>query len=190
VSPSIRQAMDRDGILHSFVYQFDASPDDPLPQPRRPSMASLGSHDLPRFAAFWRGDDIADRAGHGLLEQAAADDERDERDRLVTEVLAGAGAGADSPEVADRRTDESARVGLKTCLDALASGSAAYLLVDLADLELETMQDNRPGTGPEADNWRWRLSRPLAEIAADRGVGQLLSDVRTRRSAAAEGAAT
>ncbi|HVW80474.1 MAG TPA: 4-alpha-glucanotransferase [Mycobacteriales bacterium] len=53
VSPEIRRGMDRDGILHSFVYQFEATARRPLPQPTRPSAASLGSHDLPRFAEFW-----------------------------------------------------------------------------------------------------------------------------------------
>jgi 4-alpha-glucanotransferase len=182
VTPSLRQAMDRDGMLHSFVYQFDATVDDPLPQPRKPSMASLGSHDLPRFAAFWRGADIDDRVDRELIDPGLAAEEHDEREQLVAAVLET--AGVDSPEVAPRRTDESVRTGLRTCLRALAAGPAAYLLVDLADVELEMNQDNRPGTGPEADNWRWRLSRPLMAITADPSNADLLSDVNARRSAA------
>jgi 4-alpha-glucanotransferase len=181
VTPSLRQAMDRDGMLHSFVYQFDADADVPLPQPRKPSMASLGSHDLPRFAAFWRGVDIDDRLDRDLIDPATAVEEHAEREQLVGAVLDV--AGVDSPDVADRRTDDSVRTGLQTCLGALAEGPAAYLLVDLADLELEMNQDNRPGTGPEADNWRWRLTRPLAAITADRLNADLLSDVNLRRSA-------
>ncbi|HWC33912.1 MAG TPA: 4-alpha-glucanotransferase [Mycobacteriales bacterium] len=54
VSDEIRDAMDRHGVLHTFVYQFAAAPDEPFPQPDRPAMASVGNHDLPRFATYWR----------------------------------------------------------------------------------------------------------------------------------------
>jgi 4-alpha-glucanotransferase len=53
VTSAIRQAMDRDGMLHSFVTRFEATAKDPMPQPRQPCAASLGSHDLPKFAAYW-----------------------------------------------------------------------------------------------------------------------------------------
>jgi 4-alpha-glucanotransferase len=180
VTPSIRQAMDRDGMLHCFVYQFEAKPERPLPQPRKPSMASLGSHDLPKFAAFWRGEDIDDRVDRGWLDPAAATEARTDRDNLVAAI----GAAATPPAPADRDSDDAVRAGLRTCLDALAAGPATYLLVDLADLEAETAQDNRPGTGPEADNWRWRLSRPLAAIAADPAVTDVVSAVGAGRAAA------
>jgi 4-alpha-glucanotransferase len=53
VSPTIRQGMNKHGLLHTFIARFAASADNPLPQPAQPSAASLGSHDLPRFAAYW-----------------------------------------------------------------------------------------------------------------------------------------
>jgi 4-alpha-glucanotransferase len=145
VSPKIRAAMDRDGILHTFVYQFDASAADPLPQPRRPSVASVGSHDLPRFAAFWR----------------------DPEQRELAAAL-----GTRDP-----------RRALRQCLEALAAGPAAYVVVDVADLEGEVEPDNRPGTGVEAGNWRRRLPRPVQELAGDKSLRDLMS-----RLAAVKGA--
>jgi 4-alpha-glucanotransferase len=167
-SADIRQAMDRAGMLHSFVYQFAASPQDPLPQPRSPSLASLGSHDLPRFAAFWRGDDIDDRVSRGVTTESVAKAEQDERQRLVAAVEA---------PLADR----SARGAFTECVGSLAAGPAPYIMVDLADLEGETEPDNRPGTGPEADNWRWRLARPLQAIIGDDRVTDALTTIATQR---------
>lgn len=60
VSATIRRGMDRHGVLHTFISRFEASADNPLPQPALPAAASLGSHDLPRFAAYWT--DPAQRA--------------------------------------------------------------------------------------------------------------------------------
>jgi 4-alpha-glucanotransferase len=53
--------------------------------------------------------------------------------------------------------------------------------VDLADVELETVPDNRPGTGAEAGNWRHRLRRPLREIADDPQVAELMKQVAAGR---------
>ncbi len=137
VSPEIVRAMDRHGILHLFIQRFGATPDDPLPQPRRPSAASVGSHDLPRFAAYW-----------------SAPEQRALADALGTRVPAEA---------------------LRICLDSLACGPANYVLVDVADLEGEVEPDNRPGTGPEAGNWRRRLPRSIEELAGDESLRELMT---------------
>jgi 4-alpha-glucanotransferase len=59
-------------------------------------------------------------------------------------------------------------------------------MVDLADLDSEVVPDNRPGTGPEADNWRWRQRRALPEITADPEVREVLVGLVARRHAAAD----
>lgn len=174
VSPAIRHAMDRDRMLHSFVYQFNASVDDPLPQPRKPSLASFGGHDMPKFASYWRGTDIEERLDHGEIDADRAASERAERAALIAAVSAATSASA---------PDDDLPGALNTILGALADGPASYLFVDLADLTLETVPDNRPGTGPEAGNWRRRMSRPLADIAADPTVTALMSDLAARRAA-------
>jgi 4-alpha-glucanotransferase len=174
VSPSIRHAMDRDHMLHSFVYQFNATAKEPLPQPRKPSAASFGGHDLPKFASYWRGTDIDERLERGEIDATAAASDRRDRDALVAAV-----------SVASRTTtgDDDLYGALHTTLGALADGPASYLFVDLADLTLETVPDNRPGTGPEAGNWRRRNSRTLADIAADPTVIALMNDLVARRAA-------
>ncbi len=48
----VRQAMGTDGMLRTWVWQFAARPDDPLPAVPEDALASLGTHDTPPFAAF------------------------------------------------------------------------------------------------------------------------------------------
>ncbi|MGN6474387.1 MAG: 4-alpha-glucanotransferase [Mycobacteriales bacterium] len=143
VSPTIRRGMDKHGMLHTFISRFAASADNPLPQPAQPAAASLGSHDLPRFAAYW------------------AEPEQ----RPLAKAL-----GARDPADA-----------LRICLGSLADGPANYLVVDLADLEGEVEPDNRPGTGPEAGNWRRRLPRSLDELAGDNRLRELMTELASAR---------
>lgn len=168
VPAGIRRAMDRDAMLHSFVYQFAATPQDPLPQPKSPSLASLGSHDLPRFAAFWRGDDIDDRVLRGVTPDSEAQVEHVDRQRLVDAVEA-------------QLTDRTVSGAFRQCVGSLAAGPAPYVMVDLADIEGENEPDNRPGTGPEADNWKRRLERPLQTIVGDRRVADMLTAIASQR---------
>lgn len=148
VSPQIRHAMDDDGILHTYLSRFEATPANPLPQPRQPSAASLGSHDLPRFATFWR-------------------------DPAQRELVAATGLA--EPDRA-----------LRLCLESLAGGPAAFVFADLADLEGETVPDNRPGTGLEAGNWRHRLPRRIAELAEDESLRELMKRLADLRAEAAK----
>jgi 4-alpha-glucanotransferase len=184
VTPAIRNAMDRDGMLHSFITRFAATVDDPLPQPRVPSAASVGSQDLPRFAAYWCGNDIDDRLARGEIDESTAMADRRARDALVA-----ATAGTAGLDPAHRRAPSGIRQALQASLDSLATGPAALVLADLADLLGEQVPDNRPGTGPEADNWRWRLPRRLGEIAGDSEVVAGVARITRRRTAnAMEGA--
>ncbi|HTW19269.1 MAG TPA: 4-alpha-glucanotransferase, partial [Mycobacteriales bacterium] len=184
VTPAIRQAMDRDGMLHSFVTRFEASVDDPLPQPRRPAAASLGTHDLPKFATYWSGADIDERLAAGEVDPAEAAAEADARSALVAATVKAAGIEDDL----GRGSDQTVHEALAASLSSLAAGPAPLVLVDLGDLLGERAPDNRPGTGPEAGNWRHRLPKRFDAIAGDPAVTGVLAGVRDRRSAAAEGA--
>jgi 4-alpha-glucanotransferase len=53
VPEEVRRGMAEDRMLRSWVLQFEVSSDAPLPDPPDLSMASIGTHDLPRFVSFW-----------------------------------------------------------------------------------------------------------------------------------------
>lgn len=61
VPPDVREAMDRHGVRRMYVVPFevadpeeDGDPDEWLAPVPANAVASLGTHDLPPFAAFWR----------------------------------------------------------------------------------------------------------------------------------------
>jgi len=146
VAPAVRAAMRRDGMLRSHVHQFAATSDDPLPDPPPDSLASLGTHDLPPFAAWWAGLDIDERARQGEHPEAARAP-RAERAALRASIADALGRPASPGRV------------LQLLLLDLAGGPARLVLVDLEDLWLEREPQNRPGTGPEEGNFRRRWAR-------------------------------
>ncbi|HXA33612.1 MAG TPA: 4-alpha-glucanotransferase [Acidimicrobiales bacterium] len=170
VPDRVRSAMAHDNMLRSWVFQFETSPRDPLPVAPQRSLASWGTHDLPRFAAYWNGDDIEERERSGSVDRATAADERAEREanRLALQAAVnpeGHGSDIDTEEL------------LRACLRYLAAGPALLVLVDLEDLWLEREPQNRPGTGPEVPNWRLRAAQTLEQVQGDAAATGLLSEV-------------
>jgi len=169
VPGEVRAGMAADAMLRLWVLQFETSAEDPLPEPPPASMASWGTHDLPRFATFWEGADIDEREGRGDLDARAAAGERVARERWRRSVAERLGAEHDPAAV------------LRGFLEHLAAGPARLVLVELEDLWLERRPQNRPGTGPEMPNWRRRASRSLEQLRDDPAVTGFLSGLTARR---------
>jgi 4-alpha-glucanotransferase len=129
----IRPAMARRGIHRTYVVPWELTGDPAMamrPPPER-SFASLNTHDMPPFAAYW-----------------PAEDPR-KRDALIRFLrrrgwLAG---GKDRAAPEDREV-------MVACLGELAASDAREVIVNLEDLWLETRPQNVPGTGHEQPNWR------------------------------------
>ncbi|HEX3567519.1 MAG TPA: 4-alpha-glucanotransferase [Acidimicrobiales bacterium] len=169
VPERVRAAMAHDGMLRSWVFQFETSPAHPLPAAPERSLASWGTHDLPRFAAYWEGDDIDDRERSETVDPTTADHERVEREANRSALRAAMHLDGHQPG----DTGEL----LRACLRHMAAGPALLMLVDLEDLWLEREPQNRPGTGPEMPNWRLRAAKTLEEAGDDAGVVRLLREV-------------
>ena len=167
----VRQAMGPAQVLRSWVLQFEASPDDPLPDPPEQAMATLGTHDLPRFAPFWEGDDIDEAVAIGAQGEGWADAERRRR-REWKEALAG---------VSQESLVATPAGALQACVDHLAEGPALLTMIDLEDLWLEHRRINRPGSAPGDGSWTERMARTLETMQSDAAVVELLADVGTRR---------
>lgn len=167
VPDEVRRAMAADGMLRSAVWQFDASPEDPWPDPPAQSLASLATHDLPTFTTFLTAADAPagghrrDTDGHRV-----PDDELERRRALRVAV---------GPDVG---------TALQRCLLHLAAGPAEVVLVDLADLWLERTQQNVPGTSAGAGSFRLRARRSLQELRADERATALLRALTEARRTA------
>ncbi len=168
VPDTVRRAMRVDGMLRTSVWQFGATPADPVPAPPADAVASLGTHDTVPFAA------VVDPSPPGGPNGGPP------------------GRHGPEPAAAHRRVAWQAALGptvagaLRQVLVQLAASPARVVLVELGDLWLERDPQNRPGTA-DAANFRLRARRTLDELRADPEVASLLAAVdRARRTAVAQ----
>ncbi len=178
----VRRAMRRHRVHTSYVIQFETDPEHhDVKPPSAGSAASLGTHDLPTFAAFWTGRDVALFEALGLLEASDAEHRRSERAEIRDALV----QGLRSRGLLTRAHPRAADV-LEASLRFLAGSDAALVVVALEDLWLEERPQNVPGTGPERPNWRGRFRLSVDEIQADRRIDALIGAIaRARRAAAA-----
>ena len=164
VPEHVRPAMQRHGLfrLHVGQWAFPHTPGArPEPSPAN-AVASLNTHDTPTFAGWWRGADIDDRTGLGLITAA-----QDAKERVVREAEKTALLAFVKPSIAgDLLTEvERAMVGATT---DLARGPAEIVLVALDDLVLDPVPHNVPGTVEQRPNWQRRVDRWADVLDPDR----------------------
>jgi 4-alpha-glucanotransferase len=147
----INDAMARHNVSGLYVTQYEV-PEDPacgLRDVPSHSVASLNTHDMPPFSAFWQSLDIERWAAMGLLTEA-------ER-KIRTEGRHAAKRNlARFLEQRGHLQGDLGDIGivLKACLSLLADSPAQVVLVNLEDLWLETEQQNIPGTVEGHPNWQ------------------------------------
>ncbi len=184
VPPQVRPAMARHGVQRSFVVQYEAGPDPDraLPRPPASSLACLNTHDMPTFAAYWRGRDIRDRASLGLLDAAGVRKEmrlRAATTRALVRRLRRDGF------LRGRRASRSDV--LAACLHRLAAGPARIVIVTLEDLWGEQKPQNTPGTGAERPNWRRKTRYNLERLFRHGNVASVLEGVNRCRKEKSRG---
>jgi 4-alpha-glucanotransferase len=177
VPAAVRARMQRHGVHRMAVAQFDARPDPAAALPQAPvdSVASLNTHDMPPFAAFWRGSDIRLWQGWGWLDEDQARQRARERARLTGAILSFLRTRCGFTGRATPRAVTAA------VLARLASGPARFLLVNLEDLCQETAPQNVPGTTDEWPNWRRKARSSLEDMRRSAQVVDVLRDIDQRR---------
>jgi 4-alpha-glucanotransferase len=156
VPPSVRAAMRRHGLVGSWVAQGaldDVTRRGDFDRPRRRTVASLNTHDMPTFAGYLAGQDIDDRVDLGQIDEVTAAAQRAERARTIEATRALLDVdGSDDHDLLDALVDDMGR------------SDASIVLVNLEDLWLEPRPHNVPGTSSERPNWRRRAAHPLDGI--------------------------
>jgi len=163
VPPAVNEDMRRHHVRTMYVAQYELNTDPATTTPLNPvpkeCVASLNTHDMPTFAAFWQGDDLD--LLHAI--ELFTDEERDEAHRSREQVrgtlaryLQRVGWLSDStPEISE-------------VIDAahayLAASGAETVLINLEDLWLETLPQNVPGTSFERPNWRRKFRYDLNQF--------------------------
>lgn len=170
VPPEVPKMMNKHGLRRMYVVQYEAHPDTPpLQTPPAASVASINTHDMPTFAAWWAAKDVDDRVEMGLLDDAGAQRERETRERMKRGLVQ---ALVDGP-ASDVRT------ALEAVLAYLAKSPAEIVLINLEDLWGELEPQNVPGL-PER-SWRHKFRMGLEDARADGTIRRLLTNVSTIR---------
>lgn len=174
VPPYVNEALARHGLQPMYVLQYEAGPGS-LPVPPLPAaaFASLNTHDMPPFAAFWAAWDVDLRVELGLLDAAGARRERRQRTRLKRALV-------DFLRQAGFLEEEDVAAVVQGLLALLAASPARDVLVNLEDLWLERKPQNVPGT-VDRPNWRRKALYRLEAIREDPGVAEALRRVDAAR---------
>jgi 4-alpha-glucanotransferase len=160
VPPEVPPAMARHNVHRMYVLQYSLQPwaDNAVQPVFEGCVASANTHDMPPFAAFWRGLDIEDRIDLGILTRDSAGEEHRQRQALLGSLV--------------QYLRNHGRLGhefneidvLRACLIHMCSGQAFVVLATLEDLWGETLPQNVPGTWKERNNWRRKATHSLEEI--------------------------
>lgn len=181
----VNAAMARHGLSRMYVAQFELSTEPrralhPVP---RGAVASFNTHDMPPFAAFWQGLDIADRRDMGLIDEDEAKKQRAwlvmARNALETFLREKGWLSANASGPYDV---------LRACLSYLGASQARAVLVNLEDLWLETKPQNVPGTTTQRQNWQRKARYALETFMQLPEVVAALRDVDQARRAAGKNA--
>jgi len=174
VPREVGTALRRHGIAGMFVQPFELAPDRAPALPDASCVASLNTHDMYPFAAYWDGSDLPDRVARGVLTPAQADAERRQRAAEHAALRRALETGG-LPLVAD------AAAVLRHALVRLAASATPLLVVTLEDLWGERRPQNVPGTPAEAGNWVHKLARTLEELRASDDVRTLVAVIAAGR---------
>lgn len=168
----VNAAMSRRAVHPMYVLQYELVADArralrPVPSG---SVASLNTHDAAPFAAFWSGSDISERAKLGLLSDAEAVMERQNREKLK-------GSLVDFLREHGYLAVDSANAGdvARACLTYMSAERPGLVVVNLEDLWEETEAQNVPSTGSERPNWRRKARFGFEEFCQMAGILDALS---------------
>jgi 4-alpha-glucanotransferase len=178
VPAQVNARMKRHQLRQMYVLQYEQRPDPerPLRAPPTRSVASLNTHDMPAFTAYWRGLDLADRVALGLLKKAELAPERARR-REANHWLKRFLTANGFLKIGESRASKV----LRACLKFLAASRAELVLANLEDLWGETRPQNTPGTVAQRPNWRRQTRLSLEQILRSRDLRECLGEIHKLR---------
>ncbi len=191
VPPYVDRALSEHGLLKMYVLPFESLPaaaepaaDAALPLARPVAgdeVASLNTHDIPTFRAWWRAEDVADRHDLGLLSdeeaEAARGERMAERESWVRRLAASGHLRPESVDSwrGDLGSEAASGAVMAAALEWMGESDSPLVLATLEDLWGEAAPQNVPGTWKERPNWRRRTALSLEQVAAD---GELTATLR------------
>jgi 4-alpha-glucanotransferase len=178
VPPEVDAGLAEHGVAGMSVQLFEMTrdPQRPLEPPRRESVASFGTHDLPTFAAYWMDTDLALACRMGVMTEETAGHVAGERTgerQALAQHLRDRGLIGEDATVA---------AAYRGATRLLAESEAEWALVNLEDTWGETRSQNVPGTmAHQHPNWTGRARYGLEQIEASKDVASVTEMMRDLR---------
>jgi 4-alpha-glucanotransferase len=176
----VTDSMARHGLVGMNVayWEIASDPDGALQRmAQRPhTVASLNTHDMFPFSAFWNGLDADRREELAMINVEQANLERWQRGELrwrLTSYLRDHGFAING--------EDDTAGAFRGVLSLLARSRAHWVLINLEDLWLETSPQNIPDTVIEHPNWRQKAKMPIEELLRDDSIRSILEMVRMTR---------
>ena len=177
----VDQAMRRHSLagMNVAYWEIASDPEGALQRmaDRPDAVASLNTHDMFPFAAFWNAIDADKRLELGMVSADQADLERWLRGELRSRLT-----GYLRDHGHDITGEDDILGSLRGILSLLARSDARWLLINLEDLWLETSPQNIPDTVNEHPNWRQKTRMSLEELIRDEGFRLLLKSINEARN--------
>jgi glycogen operon protein len=169
VPDGIRAALAEHDVLSYQVLRFAREWGQLRPPSHYPvnAVACAATHDVATIAGWWQGSDIDERAALGLLDAAAAEQERLARKAEKAELLALLRAEGLAVEPEQELSGQDLLVAVHALL---ARTPCRLVLVQADDLAGEDVAVNLPGTDRERPNWRRRLRVDVESLCGSGGV--------------------
>ncbi|MCL5098760.1 MAG: 4-alpha-glucanotransferase, partial [Candidatus Omnitrophica bacterium] len=147
VPPVVNTALKRHRARQSFVVQYELLSGQCSALRSVPSLAvaSMNTHDMPPFNAFWQGLDLDEQSRLGIVDKARAKQQKQQR-RLIKQQL----IRFLSNQGRLKTSRPNAEAVLEACLAHLSAAKVEWVLVNLEDMWLEIAPQNVPSTAQGA----------------------------------------
>jgi 4-alpha-glucanotransferase len=178
VPHAVRAAMARHGLDRMFVLYYEMPGLESgrgLAVPRN-SLACISTHDMPPFAAIWRGLDIRQQAEMGILARERLPAARAERRRVRQKLLGWLELHAPLKPSGEERSV------LRSIISWLGASRARYVMANIEDFWSETRQPNVPGSGARHPSWVQRLAMTLEDMMDDSQTKEMTGILERERS--------
>ena len=177
VEPSIRETLERFGILSYRVFFFEkdrAGEFTPYAKYPPQSLVSSTTHDLPTLAGFWLGADIEARREAGLVDEAAyreqLDDRQKDKQRMLDALHRTGLLRADLPREAEAYLEMTGELH-HAVIGFMALSPSAMLAINQEDLTKEIHQQNLPGSTWQYPNWGRKMRIRVEDLRVGEGRG-------------------
>lgn len=146
VPPKVNEILNKRKLKGMQILQIDLwqKPEDLSPKLDQNTLCALNTHDMPMFARFLKGEDLAEVRDLGILGAEFYESFKAERSAQLNNwqnIL------HENPVI--------------NALKYLAKSNCRYLVVNLEDLWGEERPQNIPGTWKEVPNWRRKMLLPI-----------------------------